>query len=74
MRPWISLTRWMRLGAAAAVCLIAAWPIRADDAAKGQPAAIQATQPAKTAEPAPAAAPAARSAEAAPSGAGAGAP
>ncbi len=59
MRPWISLTRWMRLGAAAAVCLIAAWPIRADDAAKGQPAAIQATQPAKTAEPAPAAAPAA---------------
>ena len=53
MRPLKSLPRWMRLGAAATVCLIAAWPARADDAGKSQPAAIQAAQPAKTAESAP---------------------
>jgi tetratricopeptide (TPR) repeat protein len=52
-----SLTRLMRLGTAAAVCLIAAWPVRADEAAKDPPAAIQAAQPqpAKAVESAPAA-------------------
>jgi tetratricopeptide (TPR) repeat protein len=43
----------MRLGTAAAFCLIAAWPIRANDAGKDQPAAIRAEQPAKTVESAP---------------------
>ena len=52
MRPLKSLTQ-LRLGAAAAVCLIAAWPIRADDAGKDKPAAIRADQPAKTVESAP---------------------
>jgi tetratricopeptide (TPR) repeat protein len=45
----------MRLGTAAAICLIGAWPIRADDAGKDQPAAIRADQPAKAVQPAPAA-------------------
>ena len=60
MRPLKSLTRLMRLGTAAAVCLIAAWPIRADDAGKDKPAAVQADQPAKTVESAPVATAAAK--------------
>lgn len=59
MTPLKSAIRWMRLGTAAAVCMVAAWPLRADDAAKGQPVAIQAAQPAQAAASAPAAAPAA---------------
>jgi len=52
MNPLKSLTL-VRLATAAAVCLLAAWPIRADEAGKDKPAAIQADQPAKTAESAP---------------------
>jgi tetratricopeptide (TPR) repeat protein len=43
----------MRLGTAAAICLVAAWPVRADDAGKDQPAAVRPDQPAKAVESAP---------------------
>jgi tetratricopeptide (TPR) repeat protein len=50
MRRLNSLTRLMRAGMTAALCLLAAWPVRADDAGKDKPAALQ---PAKTVESAP---------------------
>jgi tetratricopeptide (TPR) repeat protein len=50
MKPLKTLTRLMRPGIAAAICLIAAWPVRAEDAGKDVPVAIRVDQPVKAVE------------------------
>ncbi len=53
MIPLKSLTQWMRPGTAAAICLVAAWPVYADDIGKDGPVAIQMVQPVQPVQLAP---------------------
>jgi TolA-binding protein len=49
MKPWKLLPGLTHLATATALCLVAAWPIYADDTAKAKPAATPASPPAQTA-------------------------